>query len=612
MGSAMLFLFIRISSFFSSLNFMFPSGTPSQFKVMFSFILSLIIASGVDVSIDVQTTHEFILIVINEFLNGLMLGYITSLCFSALQIAGSFIDMQLGLMMASMFDPNTQNQTTIMQNIMYWMGIIIFFSINGHHVMIRGIQRSFEIIGVGEAVYLTNFGYLLTVFVEMFSTGFRMCIPIMLALFMKDLVLGLISKSVPSLNIMMVAMPIKVLIGVSIFITFLPILTNQVVNLIGGVRDILNGTFSSTGFGFEMAFLPFILSNDDKTEEPTAKKKRDARKSGNVVKSTEVSTAITLVSMFVIIIFMTNSIITELGRFLIAYLNYGFKFDLNNETLHILTQRTGNTFAKTFFPIGGTILTLGVVGTLVQTKLLFTTDPLKPKLSKLNPLSGLKNMFSAKSIVQLFKSIVIIAILFFVGQGYLDKNMRGILMSSSLHMSSIFPTIVELIKGLLMNIVMVIIVVAVLDYFYQRYKHNKDLKMTKQEIKEEFKQAEGNPQIKGKIKQKQREMASMRMMNAVPSATVIVTNPTHISIAIRYEKGKDDSPVVVAKGAEMVAFKIREIAKEHDIPIIENKPLARLMYKDIEIDQEIPESMYQAVAEILVAVYKIKNRYKKL
>lgn len=136
--------------------------------------------------------------------------------------------------------------------------------------------------------------------------------------------------------------------------------------------------------------------------------------------------------------------------------------------------------------------------------------------------------------------------------------------------------------------------------------------MTKQEVKEEYKQMEGNPEIKGKIKQKQREMSSRRMMEAVPSANVIVTNPTHISIAIKYEKGKDQAPIVVAKGADLVAFKIREIAKEHDIPIIENKPLARLMYKEVEIEQEIPEKVYQEVAEVLVAVYKIKNRYKKM
>ena len=606
----MLFIFIRISTFFASMNVIFPKGTPTQFKVLFSFVLSMIVSFGIDASIDVNNMYELISVVITEFMTGLMLGYITSLCFSALQIAGSFIDLQLGLSMASMFDPNTQSQTTIIQNIMYWMGVVIFFAINGHHVMIEGIQYSFNIIKVGQFVFVNNFEYIINVFVQIFSIGFRMSIPIMLALFMKDLVLGLISKSVPSLNIMMISMPLKILVGIAFFIISVPLLTKEIIELIGNISDILKGTLSSN-YGI-LAPIGIILSNDDKTEEPTAKKKRDARKQGNVAKSSEVQTAVTLISMLAIIITMSEYVFKELRAFLIGYLNYSFKFEMNDLNLNILMEGLASTFAKTFLPIGAIIMSLGVIATLVQTKLLFTTEPLKPKLSKLNPISGLKNMFSGKAIVQLLKSIVIIAILFYIGEKYIEQNFRGIMMSSSLHISSLFPTVVTLISDLLKKMVVIVVVIAALDYGYQRYTHNKSLKMTKEEIKEEFKQAEGNPQIKGKIKQKQREMARMRMMQAVPTANVIVTNPTHISIAIRYERGKDETPVVVAKGADLIAFKIREIAKEHDIPIIENKPLARLMYKEVEIDQEIPESMYQAVAEVLVDVYKIKNRYKKL
>ncbi len=606
----MLFIFIRISTFFASMNVIFPKGTPTQFKVLFSFVLSMIVSFGIDASIDVNNMYELISVVITEFMTGLMLGYITSLCFSALQIAGSFIDLQLGLSMASMFDPNTQSQTTIIQNIMYWMGVVIFFAINGHHVMIEGIQYSFNIIKVGQFVFVNNFEYIINVFVQIFSIGFRMSIPIMLALFMKDLVLGLISKSVPSLNIMMISMPLKILVGIAFFIISVPLLTKEIIELIGNISDILKGTLSSN-YGI-LAPIGIILSNDDKTEEPTAKKKRDARKQGNVAKSSEVQTAVTLISMLAIIMTMSEYVFKELRAFLIGYLNYSFKFEMNDLNLNVLMEGLASTFAKTFLPIGAIIMSLGVIATLVQTKLLFTTEPLKPKLSKLNPISGLKNMFSGKAIVQLLKSIVIIAILFYIGEKYIEQNFRGIMMSSSLHISSLFPTVVTLISDLLKKMVVIVVVIAALDYGYQKYTHNKSLKMTKEEIKEEFKQAEGNPQIKGKIKQKQREMARMRMMQAVPTANVIVTNPTHISIAIRYERGKDETPVVVAKGADLIAFKIREIAKEHDIPIIENKPLARLMYKEVEIDQEIPESMYQAVAEVLVAVYKIKNRYKKL
>ena len=192
----------------------------------------------------------------------------------------------------------------------------------------------------------------------------------------------------------------------------------------------------------------------------------------------------------------------------------------------------------------------------------------------------------------------------------MSKNFEGIIKSGDIYLPYMFNIVLDLIKSILTSITLAVAVVAALDYGYEKFSHKKGLKMTKQEVKEEYKQMEGDPHIKGKIKQKQRQMANQRMMQAVPSSTVILTNPTHISIAIRYEQGKDTTPIVVAKGADEVAFRIREIAKSHDIPIIENVPLARLIYKEVDIDQEIPEEMYKAVAEVLVAVYKIKNKYK--
>jgi len=178
----------------------------------------------------------------------------------------------------------------------------------------------------------------------------------------------------------------------------------------------------------------------------------------------------------------------------------------------------------------------------------------------------------------------------------------------SLRMEVILGNFGNLVIDIFFKISIIMLIISVADYAYQRYKHNKDLKMSMQEIKEEYKQQEGDPQIKSKIRQKQREMASSRMMQAVPDATVVITNPTHLAVAIKYEQGGEGAPIVVAKGADNVAIKIKEIAKENDIPIIENKPLARLIYKELDLDTEIPADMYQAVAEILALVYKLKKR----
>lgn len=233
-------------------------------------------------------------------------------------------------------------------------------------------------------------------------------------------------------------------------------------------------------------------------------------------------------------------------------------------------------------------------------------EGLKPSLDKINPIKGMKNMFSTRKLIDLVKNILIVSLLAYIGFDFVKNNYEKLIKLGSLYLPSFGVEFKSLLIGIIFRIVLVSIVIAAADYFMQFKMHQKDMKMTKQEIKEESKQAEGDPHIKGKRKQKQRELAMNRMMQAVPDATVVITNPTHISIALKYEKGvKDYVPKVVAKGANNIALKIKEIAKEHKVPIVENRALARLMYETVEIDQDIPVEMYQAVAEILAVIYKL-------
>lgn len=610
----MLFIFIRVITFFSSLNILFPSGTPNTFKVCFSILMSIIISSGVNIDVNVLNTFDLIRLVAMETVNGLLLGYITNLCFNSLKIAGSLIDQQIGLSMSSIYDPNSKEQATLIENLMYWMGIIIFFSMNGHHKLIIGIQQSFHLIKIGENLIQNNFYYIIHVFVQCFTIGFKIAVPVILSLIFTDLIMGLISRSVPQLNVMIIGMPLKMLVGVVFFMIALPFVITEIHNLLNKIPDILDGTLSMVNGDMMTSLGPvgIVLSmGGDKTEEPTAKKKRDARKKGNIAKSKEVTTAITLVAMLIIIFTMSDYIILEIKNSMINLLSSNFSLNFDSGVmLNSLGSKILLSFMKIFLPIGFIIMIFGVIGNLIQSGMLFTGEGLKPQFSKLNPINGFKNMFSLKALGTLVKSVAIIGILLYIGYSFMNKNFEGIMKSADIYLPYLLNTIIELIKSLLGRICLAVVLIAVVDYGYQRFTHNKELKMTKQEVKEEYKQMEGDPQVKGKIKQKQREISNRRMMQAVPSATVIVTNPTHISIAIKYEKGIDSTPRVVAKGADVVAFKIREVAKEHDIPIIENKPLARLIYKEVDIDKEIPEEMYQAVAEVLVAVYKIKNKYK--
>jgi flagellar biosynthesis protein FliR/FlhB len=217
-------------------------------------------------------------------------------------------------------------------------------------------------------------------------------------------------------------------------------------------------------------------------------------------------------------------------------------------------------------------------------------------------------MFSIRTVIELIKDIAVILIVGFVGYGFLKSNFRKVLTMGSLKFPIIITTFLKLASNVLFRITLVMAAIAILDFVYQKFQFKRDMRMTKQEVKEEFKQMEGDPQVKGKIKQKQREMAARRMMQNVPDASVVITNPTHIAVALKYEEGKSNAPVLVAKGSGYVAIKIKEIAKESGVPIIENKPLARLIFNEVELEREIPSEMYQAVAEILALVYKLRRR----
>lgn len=352
--------------------------------------------------------------------------------------------------------------------------------------------------------------------------------------------------------------------------------------------------------------------SSDKTEQPTPKKKKDERKKGNVAKSKEVSNAFTLIGAVVCIFMMVNGLIKNLKIYIASTLTVNFSPNNFTDNMgHQLFSDGLFKYMKLFLPLGVIVLCLGVISHIVQGGFVISKETMKPKFSKLNPLKGIKNMFSKQSFVSTFKNVILLIILTCIGVSFVKRNYVDILKIGDVYFPHLIYSVVEIIKKLFKIAIVIAVVIGVLDFAYQLFSHKKSMKMTKQEVKEEFKQAEGDPHVKGQIKQRQRQMATQAMIQNAKEATVIINNPTHISIAIRYEREKDSAPVVIAKGADILAMKIREIAKEHDIPMIENVPLARMLYRKVEVDQEVPAEMYQAIAEVLVAVYKIKNRYKK-
>ena len=364
--------------------------------------------------------------------------------------------------------------------------------------------------------------------------------------------------------------------------------------------------FCDSRFPFDLQL--FADDGGEKTEEPTAKKKSDARNKGQVAKSQELNAAFVLFIGFWAMKILGSSIYREIAEYT-AYIFGHLNTTVDTETVLRIFLGIVMILLKTAFPIMVAIMLIGLAINLVQVGWNFTTEPLGFDLDKLNPINGFGRIFSKRSLVELIKSLFKILI---IGL-FLYENLKDEIMQMPklmyLDLSASMATIADIIFMMAFKICAIFFALAILDYMYQRWDHNEQLKMTKQEVKEEFKQMEGDPQIKGKIKQKQREMAMSRMMREVPKADVIVTNPTHFAVALRYAEGMR-APEVIAKGQDFVALKIKDVAREAGVVIVENKPLARALFASVEIGETVPPELYKAVAEVLAYVYHLKHPYR--
>lgn len=351
----------------------------------------------------------------------------------------------------------------------------------------------------------------------------------------------------------------------------------------------------------------------EKTEEPTAKRKSDARKEGQVAKSKEVSNCVMLFALFLILKFWVGRLGNGLLELFSAIYNKipelsDFYVGEEGTGVWILLKQTLVQYLLIMLPIFLIAVFLAFVTDLLQVKWKPTRKPLQPKFNKLNPAKGIKKLFSKNSLVELAKSVLKILIISYIVYTTLQKRVGYLLRFYNMPLMQGVRIVGDVTIEIGLKVCALYIVIAALDYAYQKHKHHEDLKMTKQEVKEEFKNAEGDPKVKAKIRQKMMEASRRRMMNAVPRADVVITNPTHYAVALKYDPDKIDAPYIVAKGEDYLAQKIKEIARENHVEIVENKPLARMLYYNVEIGETVPPELFQAVAEVLAFVYSVQGR----
>lgn len=351
-------------------------------------------------------------------------------------------------------------------------------------------------------------------------------------------------------------------------------------------------------------------SGGEKTEEPSAKRRADFRKKGQVAQSKEVQTALLFTFVLLLWIFYTPNFWSGLSHLVSSIWRNLETFDGTPSDTYNLSLFVVKEMAILLMPLFFLVLVIGFFSSIFQIGWLFTTKPITPDFSKLNPIKGFGRMFSMKSAVDLVKSVLKVLLIGWIAYATVYSHFEEALILVETDINETIMFLGRTATLILAKVCGILILIAAIDFLYTRYEMGEKMKMTKQEVKEEFKEMEGDPYIKGQIRRIQQEMARKRMMADVPDADVVITNPTHLSIAIKYDTASMDAPVIMAKGADHVAMKIREIARENEIPLIENPPVARLLH-EIDLGATIPEEMFKAVAEILAHVYSLKNKSKK-
>lgn len=353
------------------------------------------------------------------------------------------------------------------------------------------------------------------------------------------------------------------------------------------------------------------LFAEDRTEKATPRRREEARKKGQVVRSIELNSAVILLCTFLFLKTCGPWIGTQVANFGNNIFSSFLLQDFDSKTINQLMLYTAAAFFQVCIPVMAIAAGAGLAANMLQVGFLFTASPLSPKLERINPISGFKRIFSKRALVDLVKSVAKVVMVSYLVYSTIRANASLFPCLMDMSITNAIAEIGALSSNIVLRIGLLLLLIAGLDYLFQYWENEKSLRMTKKELKDEYRQYEGDPLLKGKMRQRQRQISYNRMMQQVPEADVVITNPTHYAVALRYSPEESAAPVVLAKGADSLALRIIEIARGHGIVIFEEPPLAQVLYKTVEVNQLIPAELYEAVASVLAFVYKLKPKYAR-
>ena len=348
-------------------------------------------------------------------------------------------------------------------------------------------------------------------------------------------------------------------------------------------------------------------SGQEKTEEPTARRLAEARKKGDIAKSMEVPSAAVLLVGLMALYLLGGFILDRFMLVLHYYLGHLHTINIIPGNMPMMTREAMVHFGIMVGPMMGIILVTALVANYAQVGFLFSTEKITPKFEKIDPIKGFGKIFSMQTLANTIKSIAKLIIVGYVAYAEVRKSIDEIIYLMDREVIEILFFYARIAFWIFLKSALIIALLAALDYAFQRWQFMKKMKMTKQEVKEEAKMTEGDPHVKGRIRSIQMEMARKRMMTELPGADVVITNPTRLAVALRYDNESMTAPLVVTKGAGVIAKRIREVAKEHKVPIVEDKPLAQALFKTVDLNEPVPENLFQAVAEVMAYVYKLRQ-----
>lgn len=598
-------IIIRVSSFIVVSQVFFPRGISNVFKIIFSVIFAFMLFPIIyqNIEINFRGDEQYIFLILSETLIGLLIGIFVNLLFQLFSGIGSILDSQGGFSSAQVFDPMTNNNSSVIEKIFYWISLSVFIILNGHHYFIRAFIFSYEKIGIGNLNISSDFlNSFIFSMLTILKTSFMIIIPIVIILIFVDIILGIISKIIPKINMILVSFPFKIAVTISLLIISIKIIFTRFTDIYVDFNNLIFKVFS---------FSPVLfVFSDDKTEEATPHKKKKAKEEGNVAKSTFLVSAISILGVVGVII-LGKFILRELKKIMAYFLGDGIAYNYGGyDVVYIFKLVLPKILIMILIP-GVIFIGLSIVSNIIQTGFLVTSKLLKPNFKDLNPLNTIKSIFSIKSLFDLFRDLIIVVVLCYLSYQFIIDNVETFLRIGNFKVSQSFSFIVPLFISIFIKIFVVVGVIGVVDFTIEKFRYKKKLRMTKQEVKEEFKQMEGDQQVKSQIRQKGKQIIMQNMMSNVKDSSVIITNPTHIAVALRYKQGEDMAPKLMAKGINHVAYRIKEIAQENNVPIVEDKQLARFIYNNVELEQEIPQDIYKAVADILTYIFKLNNKSKK-